>query len=134
MRTILRIACLAMLLATNLYASINGSISGIVTDPSGAVVTGATITAINTQTGIKSTTQTDDKGFYSFPSLPIGTYDVQIQETGFKSFTKSGLVLDANSALRAGCHVASRNGLGKSRSAEQCGSGGNNKHANGRSY
>jgi hypothetical protein len=95
------LSLLLVLLVTSLYASINGSISGLVTDSSGAVVASATITAINTQTGIKSTTRTDDKGFYSFPSLPIGTYDVEIQETGFKSFRKTGLTLDANSSLRA---------------------------------
>lgn len=101
MRTFIRAFWVSLLLLTSLYASINGSISGLVTDSSGAVVANAAITAINTQTGIKSTTRTDDKGFYSFPSLPIGTYDVDIQQTGFKSFRKTGLVLDANSALRA---------------------------------
>ncbi|HZR56472.1 MAG TPA: carboxypeptidase regulatory-like domain-containing protein [Terriglobales bacterium] len=101
MRTVVRALCLVALFAAAAFASINGSISGIVTDSSGAVVTGATVTAVNVQTGIKSTSQTDTKGFYSFPSLPIGTYDVEIQEAGFKSFTKTGLILDANSALRA---------------------------------
>jgi hypothetical protein len=83
------------------WASITGSISGVVTDPSGAVVPGATVVATNTQTGIKNTVVTDSRGFYSFPSLDVGTYDVQVTQTGFKTYTKTGLVIDANSALRA---------------------------------
>jgi hypothetical protein len=82
------------------WASITGSISGVVTDPSGAVVSGATVVATNTQTGIKKTVVTDNKGFYSFPSLDVGTYDVQVTQSGFKTYTKTGLVIDANSALR----------------------------------
>jgi hypothetical protein len=101
MRIFVRVVWFLLFLVSSLYASTNGNISGLVTDSSGAVVASATITALNTQTGIRTTTRTDDKGFYSFPSLPIGTYNVEIQETGFKTYTKAGLVLDANSALRA---------------------------------
>jgi Carboxypeptidase regulatory-like domain len=81
-------------------ASITGSISGVVTDPSGAVVSGASVVATNTQTAVKTTVTTDSKGFYSLPALPIGTYDLQVSQTGFKSYTRTGLVIDANSALR----------------------------------
>ncbi|HVO60895.1 MAG TPA: carboxypeptidase-like regulatory domain-containing protein, partial [Terriglobales bacterium] len=83
------------------WASITGSISGVVTDPSGAVISGATVVATNTQTGIKNTVTTDSKGFYSFPSLDVGTYNLEVSQSGFKTLTKTGLVIDANSALRA---------------------------------
>jgi len=92
------LACLLAAVAS--WASINGSISGLVLDPSGSVVVGAAVTATETQTGVKSETVTDSKGFYSFPELPIGTYDVEISANGFKTFRKSGLVVDANAALR----------------------------------
>jgi hypothetical protein len=82
------------------WASIAGGISGLVTDPSGAVVPGATVVATETQTGVKTTVTTDDKGFYSLPSLPVGTYDLQVSQIGFKTFTQTGLVINANSALR----------------------------------
>ena len=82
-------------------ASITGSISGVVTDPSGAVVAGATVVATNTETGIKTTLTTDAKGFYSFTALPIGTYNVEIRQSGFKAYRQEGLVIDVNSALRA---------------------------------
>jgi hypothetical protein len=89
------------LLTTFTWASITGSISGVVTDSSGAVIAGAQVVAIDTQTGVRTTVTTDAKGFYSFPSLPVGTYDLEISQVGFKTFHKTGLVVDANSALRA---------------------------------
>lgn len=82
------------------FASINGSISGVVQDPGGSVIPGATVTVTETQTGVKSQTVTDSKGFYNFPDLPIGNYDVEIQSGGFKTFRQTGVVVDANSALR----------------------------------
>lgn len=86
--------------AALVFASINGSISGVVLDPSGLVIVGASVTAAETQTGVRSETVTDAKGFYNFPELPIGKYDVEITAKGFKTFRQTGLVVDANSALR----------------------------------
>jgi Carboxypeptidase regulatory-like domain len=82
------------------WASITGSISGIVTDSSGSVVPGATVSAINTQTAIHTVVKTDQKGFYSLPDLPVGTYDLEVDVRGFKTFEKTGIVVDANSAIR----------------------------------
>ncbi len=93
------------------WSSITGGISGVVTDPTGAVISGATVIATDTQTGVKTTVTTDAKGFYSLPALAIGTYTLQVTQTGFKSFTKTGLIIDANSALRvdAALHVGAIN-------------------------
>jgi hypothetical protein len=82
------------------WASITGSISGVVSDPSAAVVSGATVVATDTQTGVKVTVTTDAKGFYSLPALPVGTYEVEVSQTGFKTYRRTGLVVDANAALR----------------------------------
>lgn len=82
------------------WASITGSISGIVTDPTGALVVGATVTAINTQTGVRAVIHTDKSGFYNFPDLAVGTYDLQVAQAGFKTFQQSKIVIDANSAIR----------------------------------
>src|SRR5579864_423677 len=82
------------------WASITGSISGVVTDSTGAVVSEAQVLATNTQTGVQTNVTTDAKGFYSLPTLPIGTYDLEISHTGFKTFRKTGIVIDANSAIR----------------------------------
>ncbi len=82
-------------------ASITGSISGVVTDASGAVLPGASVIATDTLTGIKTSVKTDAKGFYSLPALPIGTYDLEISHAGFKTYRKTGMVIDANAAIRA---------------------------------
>jgi hypothetical protein len=82
------------------WASITGSISGMVTDPTGAVISGASVVATNTQTGVKTAVTTDTKGFYSLPTLAIGAYELLVTQAGFKSYTRTGLVIDANSALR----------------------------------
>jgi hypothetical protein len=81
------------------YAGVAASISGTVKDPSGATITGATVTATNTETGIAQTQKTNTAGFYSFQSLPLGRYDVQVEQTGFKTFRQTGLVVDVNAAL-----------------------------------
>ncbi|HJZ63399.1 MAG TPA: TonB-dependent receptor [Candidatus Acidoferrum sp.] len=82
------------------FASIHGSISGVVLDASGSAIVGADVTVTETQTNVKSQTTTDSKGFYNFPELPIGKYDVEIEANGFKTFRQTSLVVDANSALR----------------------------------
>src|SRR5262249_26733135 len=82
------------------FASIHGSISGVVLDSSGAAIAGATVTATETQTGAKLETTTDSKGFYNFTELAIGIYDVEIRANGFKTFRQTGLTVDANAALR----------------------------------
>ena len=83
------------------WASITGSISGVVTDKSGAVVADANVVATDTLTAVRTTVKTDAKGFYSLPALAIGTYDLDISQAGFKTFRRTGLVIDANAALRA---------------------------------
>src|ERR1700676_2940314 len=62
-----------------------GSISGRVTDPTGAVVVGATATAESVAAGVKPTTKTNGTGFYSFPSLSVGAYNISVSQPGFKT-------------------------------------------------
>src|ERR1700757_2320799 len=99
----IRLTTLAFLIFVSTFtlASITGSVSGVVTDSSGAVIANAQVVAIDTQTGVRTSVTTDAKGFYSFPSLPVGTYDLEISQVGFKTFRQTGLVIDTNSALRA---------------------------------
>src|SRR5438105_4275918 len=81
------------------FGQVFGRISGTAKDPTGSVVPAVSVTATCTETGIKSTTQTDVQGSYAFPSLPVGHYDVQASASGFKDFAVTGLTLDVNSAL-----------------------------------
>jgi hypothetical protein len=86
-------------LSLSLCAGVGGSISGTVRDTSGGVVPKATVTATNTGTRIRRIVATDDKGFYSFASLPIGNYDLEVASVAFRPYRRTGIVIDANSAL-----------------------------------
>ncbi len=76
--------------ADNLYASIRGT----VTDPSGAVVPDAKVTATNTATGLAYNATSDKDGLFAFLQLPIGDYSVRAERTGFKTFTAGHIHLD----------------------------------------
>jgi Carboxypeptidase regulatory-like domain len=93
-------------LASSAQAGVGGSISGTVTDPSGGVIPKATVTATNTDTSIQQTVATDDKGFYSFPSLLVGHYELEVEDAGFKLYRRTGIVLDANAALTVDAALA----------------------------
>jgi Carboxypeptidase regulatory-like domain/TonB dependent receptor len=70
-----------------------------VTDPSGAAMARTNVTATNTATGIQTAVTTDDKGSYSFPSLPIGHYDLQFTAANFKPYRRTGVLLEVNSSV-----------------------------------
>jgi hypothetical protein len=73
------------------------AVHGTVKDPTGAVIPGATVTALNTSTGISSTVTTNGSGYYIFTQLHIGgPYTISIDKTGFKSFQSTGLMLNLN--------------------------------------
>jgi hypothetical protein len=78
---------------------VTGRISGTVTDQSGAAVFKVNVTVTDMQTGIQQTVSTDDRGFYSFPSLPVGHYVLEISTASFRPYRRTAIVLDANSAL-----------------------------------
>jgi hypothetical protein len=83
-----------------LRADVTGSISGTITDSSGAVIPDASVLALNTDTDINHTTRTNTQGYYVFPILPTGHYTITIQGRGFKEYRQTGLTIDVNSALR----------------------------------
>jgi len=70
-------------LASALGQNVTGSITGQVTDPSGAVVVGAAVTAENTGTAVKTSAKTNATGVYTIRFLPIGTYTVTVEAAGF---------------------------------------------------
>lgn len=74
-----------------------GSISGAVTDSSGASVPACQITATNPQTGLTRSVTTQDQGIYVFAELPAGTYNIRAGKEGFRQNEQSGVVLDAAS-------------------------------------
>ena len=79
--------------AQDVYAAIHGT----VTDASGAVISNAAVTVVNTSTNIKTKATTDKNGYYIVPQLQIGgPYTVTIEATSFQTFTQSGLNLQLN--------------------------------------
>ena len=95
------ISALMLLFAVSAFAAITGTTSGTVTDSSGAVLPGVTVTVLNQDTGIKQTEVSDGRGFYSFPALDVGNYTVSVSQTGFASYQEAGIKIDANSSVRA---------------------------------
>ena len=83
------ICCLFLLVLASAFPlsaqKITGDISGDVTDKSGGVVAGATVTVENTGTCLTRTTTTNDSGNFRIPELPIGTYRVSVAAAGFKT-------------------------------------------------
>lgn len=77
----------------------NGTISGLVVDPSGAVIIGADILLANDATGVQYSTRTNGDGIYLVPSIPPGTYRLQVSKIGFKTLIKPEIVLSVQDAL-----------------------------------
>jgi hypothetical protein len=82
-----------------------GRIIGTVTDTQGAPVPGAKVTVTNTATNVQSTTVTNDAGFYQLLELPIGTYTVTAEHSGFSKAVTAPQSLDINQALRIDVHM-----------------------------
>ena len=82
------------------FAQTAGQITGVVTDPSGALVPNATITVTNTATNAARTTQTNAAGLYAFPDLVPGIYDVKAVMAGFDTTTKAGVEVQVQAAVR----------------------------------
>lgn len=102
MRTTARavILCLCLLACARARAATGGSISGTVTDQTGAVIAGAGAALVNLDLATGYKTTTNAQGFYSFPTLPVGRYELTIEAEGFKTQKKTGLVVDTDAAVR----------------------------------
>src|ERR1051326_8155964 len=87
-------------LSTIAYCQETASIVGTVTDPSGAAVPHATITITNTETGFIRSTATNATGNYAAPQLTIGHYDVHVEATGFKAYSRTGITLNVDDTVR----------------------------------
>lgn len=88
-----------LLLPAMAAAQTAGSVNGRVYDPSKAAIPGATITAVNVATGESRVVASDQSGYYIFPSLPVGTYDLTAEAQGFRKQVTRGLVVNVAAAL-----------------------------------
>src|SRR5580693_8581861 len=75
---------------------ISAGIYGTVTDESGGMVSGAKVTAINTDTGLQRATVSNTQGAYVLVELPVGHYRVEAEAQGFKKYVQEGISLDVN--------------------------------------
>ena len=112
-KLILNFSVLVVLLCVQakLRAQDVASMTGVVTDPSGAVIAGARVTALDQATGIAQSTVTTGAGLYSFISLNPGTYQVTAAHKGFKNEAEDNVTVsvDQVSTVNLAMHVGSVN-------------------------
>ena len=103
------VASFVALVAFPLLAqSPNGTINGLIIDPSNKVISGADILVINDATGVKYSTKTNDDGIYVVANLPPGPYRLQVSKVGFKTLIKPDIVLECSRRAIHQLHFASR--------------------------
>jgi carboxypeptidase family protein len=87
-----------LLAAGHVAAQANtAQINGTVVDPSGGVLPGATVTAIQTDTGFRREVVSDEQGSFALTNLPIGPYRLEVALSGFRSYQQTGIVLQVGS-------------------------------------
>jgi hypothetical protein len=104
----MRCLCLLVLItlpAPIIHAAAGGSISGTVKDITGAVIPKATVAATNIETGVSVAAGTNSSGVYSFPSLAVGRYNLDITAPGFQPYRQGNLMVDVDSALRVDAYL-----------------------------
>src|SRR5216684_3480 len=106
------VALCTLLLTLGAIAQVqNGQFSGTVTDPSGAAVPNAKVTITNQAINLSVTVMSNQTGAYSAKELPVGTYKITVEASGFKTFSDVGVVLNAGSTA----HVDAKMALGQAR-------------------
>lgn len=84
----------------------SGSVSGQVTDASGASIPSATVTLINKSLGINRTITTNGQGEYTFDDVQIGTYEVDVTAPNFRNYAATGVIVNVATATRTDAHLA----------------------------
>ncbi len=79
---------------------VTAAITGQVTDPSGAPIVNAKVTATDTERGVDYTTDTNQEGYYRLPTLAVGSYKVRVESTGFQTAVQSNIVLQMNQVAK----------------------------------
>ncbi len=93
-------ACLFLFLSCLPGQTTNASITGIITDASGAVIANATVTATNNASGVSRTVSTNDAGAYALAPLLPGTYEVRVSNAGFKTKIQNNVVLETGAIVK----------------------------------
>src|ERR1700722_8928661 len=99
-RALWPVVFLQVMLCAAVWAQETASITGTVTDPSGAAVSGAQVTVNNAAHGISHDATTNGSGDFLFAALPIGSYDITVGATGFKKYEAKSVVLNVAEKAR----------------------------------
>ena len=86
--------------------AVNGAIRGRVTDPAGAPVPGAKVDALSTDLGLNRSFETAEDGYFVFPNLPLGAWNVTIQKQGFETKRATGIALSAGTQAQIDVQLA----------------------------
>jgi carboxypeptidase family protein len=109
MRNFRRLVCvltIAICCVSNARSQeIAGSIRGTVLDASGAIVSGAKVTATQTETGLERSVSSDSQGGYVLVELPVGHYRLEAEAKGFKKYVREGISLDVNQTATVTIHL-----------------------------
>lgn len=100
MRTLVLFAALCAIAVPVSAQTGRGTITGVVTDTSAGVLPGATVTVTNVETGVEYATVSNDRGLYTVPNLPPGTYSVSFMLSGMKTVDHSGITLSVNQTVQ----------------------------------
>src|SRR5579863_654371 len=92
-RLMFGVCTLSLCAASSMLGQNSGSIGGVITDQSGALVPNAQITVTDPQTGVAQKTTSLNDGKYLFNNLPPGPYDMKVEDAGFKTYTSKGTQL-----------------------------------------
>jgi hypothetical protein len=90
------VVALALISHNGLAQLTSGDLSGLITDPSGSAIPGATVEATNVATGVKATQSSNSTGEYRFANLPIGPYDLSVASKGFAPTGAKGVPISLN--------------------------------------
>lgn len=93
------VVTLSLLCAALALAQDTSSITGRVIDTTGAIVPGASVRAINEATGLQKNTVTASDGHFRIPDLLAGTYELRVEQTGFRTIVRKGIALSALAVL-----------------------------------
>jgi hypothetical protein len=97
--TVLCFITLVLFINTAPGQSANGTVSGIVLDPSGGVIAGADVLIVNDATAVQYPGKTNSEGYYVVPNIAPGTYRIQVSNSGFKTIVKPDIVIHVEDAL-----------------------------------
>src|SRR6266404_6238291 len=95
-RLIAIVFCVLVLMnGTAVAQTSRGTLTGVITDPTGAAVVTATVTITHLDTNVKRQTTTNDAGVYRFDAVDLGTYSLSVQKTGFRTHDTTGVAIQA---------------------------------------